>query len=210
MITHHAEMARSLAAELRLPAEVMDALGAAYEQWDGKGWPGRQSGDAIPHAARLAQFAEHVEVAHRTGGVAAARELARRRGGRQFDPALAALVEDDGLLADLDVATWDAVIDAEPALAVVLSGGDIEAALVAVADFVDLKTPVRARPCPRGGRAGGRRGGADRAAGATTRARCAARRSCTTSGGSASPTRSGTSRGRSARASGSGCGCSPT
>ncbi len=142
MLNHHAEMARSLAAELRLPAEVIDALGAAYEQWDGKGWPGRQRGGAIPNAARVAQFAEHVEVAHRTGGIETARELARRRAGHQFDPALAALIEDDGLLAGLeDVATWDAVIDAEPALALVLSGDDIEAALVAVADFVDLKTP---------------------------------------------------------------------
>ena len=142
MISHHAEMARELAAELGLPAAVRDALGAAYEQWDGKGWPGRLAGEAIPRAARLAQFAEYVEVAHRTGGAEATRELARRRGGEQFDPALAAMVEDDGLLAGLElVATWDAVIDAEPALAVVLSGDQIDAALVAVADFVDLKTP---------------------------------------------------------------------
>jgi HD-GYP domain-containing protein (c-di-GMP phosphodiesterase class II) len=135
MITHHAEMARALAEQLGLPAEAAEALGSAYEQWDGKGFPGRLSGAAIPRAARIAQFAEHVEVAHRTGGVAAARELSRRR---QFDPAL---VADEALLARLDVATWDAVIDAEPALARVLSGDDVEAALVAVADFVDLKTP---------------------------------------------------------------------
>jgi hypothetical protein len=125
VITHHAEMARSLAAELQLPAEVIDAVAAAYEQWDGKGWPGRRAGEAVPHAARLAQFAEFIEVAHRTGGAEAARQLARRRGGRQFDPALTALIvaDGDGLLAGLDgVATWDAVIEAEPALAFVLSG----------------------------------------------------------------------------------------
>jgi HD-GYP domain-containing protein (c-di-GMP phosphodiesterase class II) len=138
MITHHAEMARALAEQLSLPGEAAEALGSAYEQWDGKGFPGRLSGEAIPRAARLAQFAEHIEVAHRTGGAAAARELARHR---EFDPALAGLLEDDGVLADLDVATWDAVIDAEPALARVLSGDDVETALVAVADFVDLKTP---------------------------------------------------------------------
>jgi HD-GYP domain-containing protein (c-di-GMP phosphodiesterase class II) len=46
------------------------------------------------------------------------------------------------LLSDLDsVGTWDAVIDAEPALAVVLSGGQFDAALLAIADFVDLKSP---------------------------------------------------------------------
>ena len=39
------------------------------------------------------------------------------------------------------MATWDAVIGAEPALAVVLSGERIDAALLAIASFVDLKSP---------------------------------------------------------------------
>ncbi|HYH90226.1 MAG TPA: HD domain-containing phosphohydrolase [Solirubrobacteraceae bacterium] len=144
MISHHAAMACALAAQLELPAQVGDALGAAYEQWDGRGWPGERAGEAIPTAARLAQLAEFTEVAHRVGGVAAARDLARRRAGKQFDPALAALVREDAdaILAGLDgVANWDAVIDAEPALAVVLSGERIDEALLAIAGFVDLKTP---------------------------------------------------------------------
>jgi HD-GYP domain-containing protein (c-di-GMP phosphodiesterase class II) len=46
------------------------------------------------------------------------------------------------ILSGLDgVATWDAVIEAEPALAVVLSGERFNAALTAIADFVDLKSP---------------------------------------------------------------------
>jgi HD-GYP domain-containing protein (c-di-GMP phosphodiesterase class II) len=46
------------------------------------------------------------------------------------------------LLSGLDaVGTWDAVIDAEPALAVVLSGERFDAALEAIANFVDLKSP---------------------------------------------------------------------
>jgi HD-GYP domain-containing protein (c-di-GMP phosphodiesterase class II) len=46
------------------------------------------------------------------------------------------------LLAGLDQArTWDAVIDAEPALAVTLAGDRFDAALLAIADFVDLKSP---------------------------------------------------------------------
>ena len=144
MISHHAEMARALASELGLPADVLDALGAAYEQWDGRGWPGERAGEAIPRPARLAQLAEFAEVAYRAGGVPAVRELAKRRGGRQFDPALAALLrtDADAILAGVDGATtWEAVIAAEPALAVVLSGERIDAALLAVAGFVDLKTP---------------------------------------------------------------------
>jgi len=50
--------------------------------------------------------------------------------------------EADVILSGLDgVTTWDAVIEAEPALAVVLSGERFDAALTAIADFVDLKSP---------------------------------------------------------------------
>src|SRR5690349_3907288 len=144
MIAHHAAMARRLGEQLGLAAPVLDALGNAYEQWDGRGWPGRIKGGAIPLAARLAQLAEFVEVAHRVGGVEAAKELAGKRGGKQFDPRLAHLVraEAETILAGLDaVATWDAVIEAEPALAVVLSDDQFDAALLAIGNFVDLKSP---------------------------------------------------------------------
>src|SRR5438105_1202968 len=57
MISHHAAMARALGEELALPEEVLDALGGAYEQWDGRGWPAGVAGAAVPLAARVAQFA---------------------------------------------------------------------------------------------------------------------------------------------------------
>src|SRR5205085_5543930 len=40
-----------------------------------------------------------------------------------------------------EIETWDAVIESEPALAVVLSWDRFDAALLAVANFVDLKSP---------------------------------------------------------------------
>jgi HD-GYP domain-containing protein (c-di-GMP phosphodiesterase class II) len=144
MIEHHAGMARSLGEELGLRDEVVQSLGAAYETWDGRGWPGHRAGDEIPIAARVAQLAEFVEVAHRVGGADAAIALARARSGRQFDPVLAGIVvaEAELLLAGLESAgAWDAVIEAEPSLAVVLSGAEIDRALRAVANFVDLKSP---------------------------------------------------------------------
>jgi HD-GYP domain-containing protein (c-di-GMP phosphodiesterase class II) len=144
MIEHHAQMARTLGEQLDLPEAVLEALGAAYEQWDGKGWPSELSGEDVPLASRLSQLAEFIEVAHRVGGVAGAKELARERAGKQFDPRLAELIRTDGelILAGLDAAdTWDAVVSAEPALAVVLSGERFDAALAAIANFVDLKSP---------------------------------------------------------------------
>ena len=144
MIAQHARIARSLAEQLDLPVTVLDALGSAYEQWDGKGWPGDRAGNAVPLPARIAMLAEYSEVAHRLGGIDAVCALARRRSGRQFDPALAEVVVRDAveIFYALDATgTWGAVIDAEPALAVVVHGESFDRALTAIADFVDLKSP---------------------------------------------------------------------
>src|SRR5207247_3827014 len=62
MIEHHARMARTLGEQLGLPGAVLVALGAAYEQWDGRGWPGELSGQDVPLAGRIAPLAEFVEV----------------------------------------------------------------------------------------------------------------------------------------------------
>jgi HD-GYP domain-containing protein (c-di-GMP phosphodiesterase class II) len=144
MIAHHAAIARSLGEQLGLPDDVLRALSGAYEQWDGRGWPGELSGEDVPLAARLSQLAEFIEVAFRVGGVPAARALARGRAGKQFDPWLANIMatEAPAILSGLNaVATWDSVIGAEPALAVVLSGERFDDALAAIANFVDLKSP---------------------------------------------------------------------
>jgi HD-GYP domain-containing protein (c-di-GMP phosphodiesterase class II)/DNA-binding CsgD family transcriptional regulator len=144
MVARHAAVATALAERLGLSAAVQEAVGSSYEQWDGKGWPEGLAGDRIPLAARLAQFSEFVEVAHRLGGTDAALELAEKRSGLQFDPALSAALQTapDEILDGLDSAhTWSAVIDAEPALRVTLAGDAFDRALRAVADFVDLKSP---------------------------------------------------------------------
>jgi HD-GYP domain-containing protein (c-di-GMP phosphodiesterase class II) len=143
-LTRHAELAGGLAEQLGLPDAVRAAIAASYEQWNGKGWPGRLRGDAVPIGSRLAQLAEFVEVAHRLGGVAGAETLARRRGGSQFDPALSELLcaDSEAILGGLDSShTWEAVIAAEPVLGVRLTGRQLDAALLAVANFVDLKSP---------------------------------------------------------------------
>jgi HD-GYP domain-containing protein (c-di-GMP phosphodiesterase class II) len=144
MIEQHARLARGLAAQLGLPDAVQQAVGACYEQWDGRGWPGDLRGDEIPVAARLAQIAEFVEVAHRLGGTGAAVALAEERAGSQFDPDLAAALCRDAsvVLDNLDTGhTWDAVIAAEPSLGVWLTDDEVGNALEAIADFVDLKSP---------------------------------------------------------------------
>src|SRR3989441_8853784 len=144
MVAHHAAIARTMAEQLALPAEVVDALGSAYERWDGRGWPGELKGPEVPLASRLAHVAEFIEVANRMGGVGAAKQLARERRGGDFDPALADLVEAEGdvILSGLEtIGGWDAVIDAEPALARGLAGGPFDPPRPPSAHIVGLKAP---------------------------------------------------------------------
>ncbi len=144
MLAQHSALARSLADELGLSTEVQEGIGGAYERWDGHGWPQGLGGEDSPLVARVVQVAEFVEVAHRLGGTEAAVAMARRRSGKQFDPRVAALVcsRPETIFAGLEsVGSWSAVIDAEPSLAVVLSGERFDAALEAIANFVDIKSP---------------------------------------------------------------------
>jgi HD-GYP domain-containing protein (c-di-GMP phosphodiesterase class II) len=143
-IEQHAQLARGLGEMLGLSNDVLAALGSSYERWDGRGWPGQLAGEALPVAARITQLAEFVEVAHRSGGIAAAQALATARSGAQFDPSLVKVICADGekvFHGIDDVGSWDAVIDAEPALAAALTSEECDEALLAIARFVDLKTP---------------------------------------------------------------------
>jgi len=144
MIENHWMATNELAARLDLSADVRDSLYQTFERWDGKGAPAEVSGSRIAVAARLVNLADVVEVFHRAGGVEAATTVARRRSGTQFDPDLVELfcAEAPELFAELDsVVSWDAVIAAEPALDVTLTDEQLDAALEAIADFVDIKTP---------------------------------------------------------------------
>jgi HD-GYP domain-containing protein (c-di-GMP phosphodiesterase class II) len=144
MHSTHCLVTSRLAERLGLGQPVCDALLQAFERWDGKGDPLGLEGDQIVLPARIVQLADVVEVYHREGGVEAAVEVARRRRGTQFDPAVVDRFSEDAheLLAPLEATTtWDAVIDAEPALASVLSEEGFDAVLEAIADFTDLKSP---------------------------------------------------------------------
>ena len=144
MIESHAQIARALGDQLGLSAAVLDALGASYERWDGRGWPGDLRGEDVPLPSRISQFAEYVEVANRVDGIAGATRMARQRRGKQFDPQVVdALMTDAGaILPQLDDASsWSTVVDAEPGLSVLLDDARFDRALAAIADFVDLKSP---------------------------------------------------------------------
>jgi HD-GYP domain-containing protein (c-di-GMP phosphodiesterase class II)/DNA-binding CsgD family transcriptional regulator len=144
MIENHWLATNELAGRLGLGPQVLEGLYQTFERWDGKGVPAEAKGSEILVPARVVNLADVVEVYHRTGGVEAAVAVARERSGTQFDPALVDVfcAEAPTLLSDIDsVTSWPAVIEAEPALGLVLSDEELESALEAIADFTDLKSP---------------------------------------------------------------------
>lgn len=143
----HSRLQARFAQRIGLDEIASEALLQSYERWDGKGQPAGIAGEQIVVPARLVALADIVEPAARAGGVDRARHVARERSGGQFDPALVDLFCDDAaqLLAGLDqTSSWDAVIGAEPGLARIVAGEDLDAALEAIADLVDMKSPYTA------------------------------------------------------------------
>ena len=127
-------------------------------------------------------------------GIDGALDLARRRSGTQFDPALVEVVLADAekVFQGLDETdSWDAVIDGEPALAHLLSQAECDEALAAIGG-----TSTSSRPTPRATR---RRSPAWRrprppasACRSRTSSFCGGPAWCRGSAGSGCPTRSGT------------------
>jgi HD-GYP domain-containing protein (c-di-GMP phosphodiesterase class II) len=139
----HCLIAGDFALRLGLGDDVYESLQHCFERWDGKGKPGGIHGEEQAISARIVQVAETTVAWHHLGGMEAAVEVARRRRGSQFDPRLVDLLcqQAPSLLAQLDEATWQSIIDAEPALRQFLSDRQLDVALEAVGDFADLKSP---------------------------------------------------------------------
>lgn len=138
----HCLSAGDLAERLGFGGEVRDPLLQTFERWDGKGTPGAVREEALAPAIRVVHLADIAEVYHRAGGVDAALEMARRRRGTQFDPALVDRFCERApqILARLDDIDWNHVIESEPGLGRELTGSELDAALQAFGDFADLKS----------------------------------------------------------------------
>jgi response regulator RpfG family c-di-GMP phosphodiesterase/DNA-binding CsgD family transcriptional regulator len=96
---------------------------------------------------RLFHLADVVEVHHRHHGLSGAVEVARARSGTQFDPELVETfcsTAADVLPADTEEYDAHELFGHEPGLAGRLSDEELDTALVALADFTDLRCACRA------------------------------------------------------------------
>jgi HD-GYP domain-containing protein (c-di-GMP phosphodiesterase class II) len=138
----HCEVAARLAQRMGCSRGVRSALDFVFERWDGRGFPAGVEGDAIPPVARVLHVARDLDVFALVGDFESAAEVIRKRAGSAYEPDLATLAADrvEDLCGGLDDPWSVAVLEpaaAEPPLV----DDDLDAALTAVADFADLKTP---------------------------------------------------------------------
>lgn len=143
LIHSHCTSAAVLADRIGLGPNVQAAVAFAFERYDGGGLPAGARGDDIPIQMRIAQLADMVEVHHRHYGVAGAVAMVRDRRGGQFDPKVAdAFMRDaEEVLAGPPAGdAWAAALAAAPDQSR-LDDRSLDALLVALGDFVDLKCP---------------------------------------------------------------------
>ena len=144
MLVNHWKAADHLTERLGLGSAVRASVEQTFERWDGEGVPKGIQGSEILMTSQLVNLADVVEVFHRIGGIDSAIEVARERRGTQFAPELVDLFCDEarGIFERLGRSpNWDTVIAAEPFSGVWLTETGFDAALEAIADFVDLKSP---------------------------------------------------------------------
>ena len=137
------EVASHTADRLGMGEGVSRALGESLERWDGKGAPGHLSGDEIALAARIAEPATQAVIFDRLGGPEAATEMADRRAGGWFDPAVAEAVVVTGPRVLGRLATedpWRLVLDAEPEPVRRIRADRLDHVAEAFGDLVDLKS----------------------------------------------------------------------
>lgn len=142
--TARCEVAVRLAEWCGFWPEVKEGLWQLFERWNGEGIPKGLQGEEIVLPVRVVQIAQDAETFLRIGGVESAIAVVKERAGTGYDPKLAAtfcrLAPE--LIATLDEAPLrQAVLDAEPMGQHRLSVSQLERALEAIADFVDIKSP---------------------------------------------------------------------
>ena len=144
MLDNHWRAADELMERVGLSRLVRNTVEQTFERWDGRGVPNGARGADILLTSQLVNLADVVEIFQRTGGVEAAVSMARARAGTQFSPELVETFADaaESLFIEIEhVEVWQAALTASPATRYRLTHAQIDVALEAAADFVDVKSP---------------------------------------------------------------------
>ena len=140
----HCEVAQRFARWLGFGSGTEAALAHVFERWDGLGFPGVTSGEAIPLPMRLLHVARDISVFLTAAGAEEARAVVERRAGTAYDPRLADLAgrHFDELLGGVDeTRIWEQALEIEPFPKVWMAGERVDSAFMAIAAFTNLKSP---------------------------------------------------------------------
>jgi HD-GYP domain-containing protein (c-di-GMP phosphodiesterase class II) len=138
------DVAQMLTARLGLPLVVPALFAHASDRWDGRGWPARTKGEAIPLPMRIAHVARDAAFQRMLGGDEFAARVVRGRAGGAFDPDVAepfARHAAEILAFDPRDSAWSETLAAEPSPHLMLRDEAIDQALGAMGDFADLVSP---------------------------------------------------------------------
>lgn len=140
----HCEVAERFIPMLNFDSSMQDLFWQTFERWDGKGIPHKLKGEAIQPAVRIIHLAQDAATYYAEGGIETAMAMVRQRANRLYDPAICDLFcqQAQALCTDLDTpSTRDTVLQSEPGQPVWLAGEALSTALMALADFTDVKSP---------------------------------------------------------------------
>jgi HD-GYP domain-containing protein (c-di-GMP phosphodiesterase class II) len=146
IIRSHHESAGQLADRLGMGPDVRRSLGYFFERWDGTGLPDGAAGEQIPMEMRIVHLADVVEVLLREQGTEGAVAVARKRAGTQFDPEIVTAFERwaPEIVGGLPPGDpWQAALNEAPDQQALLGPDELDNMLVALGDFVDLRSPHR-------------------------------------------------------------------
>ena len=193
--TASCEVARATSRRIGLGSGVQRAAYEGHEWWSGGGAPRGIAGEEIALAARVARVAAEAARFSEIGGTELAIDAVRRRSGGVLDPSIAQVFVTNAPALVAEAGAGDPrerILEVEPEPVALREQAELCEVAAAFGDLADLKMPFthgHSREVARLATA------AASGCGSTPR-RCRVwrwRRCCTTSGVSASPTRSGRS-----------------
>ncbi len=146
LVRMRCECGGKIARKIGLPESSVHAITSLDEHWNGRGYPARLRGEAIPLLARIINIAQCLDLFASERGMEAALRLVSRRSRSWFDPELVKIA--CSLAAEKKL--WEyygsglehkAVIALEPGVLLRANERQIDDIAEAFADVVDAKSP---------------------------------------------------------------------
>lgn len=140
------ECAARIARKIGLGTGTVEAIANLDEHWNGRGYPNRLSGEAVPLLARIVNVSQCLDLFASEHGTVATVSLVRHRSGSWFDPHLVRIARSlaaDGRLWQHYGSGMErkAVIALEPGAVLRANEAQIDSIAEAFADVVDAKSP---------------------------------------------------------------------